>query len=228
MEATMYDTLLQLPLFQGLCKNDFTEIIGKVKLHFSKYKAGEKIVKQGNPCTGLIFLLKGEIRSERKDKNHLYTWCEFFNSPYVLEPYSLFGMHTNYMCSYTAVSDVDIVSLEKNFILYELSKYDVFLLNYLNIINNRSQTLYERATDSKIHSIPEKITSFFLSHTEKLTGKKLLKIKMEDFAFLLDSTRLCISKTLNELQEKGFITLRRKEIEIPEVSSLLNYFKNKE
>ena len=34
MEITMYDTLLQLPLFQGLCKNDFTNIIGKVKLHF--------------------------------------------------------------------------------------------------------------------------------------------------------------------------------------------------
>jgi hypothetical protein len=35
MEITMYDTLLQLPLFQGLCKNDFTNIIGKVKLHFT-------------------------------------------------------------------------------------------------------------------------------------------------------------------------------------------------
>ena len=39
MEITMYDTLLQLPLFQGLCKNDFTNITGKVKLHFRKYNA---------------------------------------------------------------------------------------------------------------------------------------------------------------------------------------------
>ena len=41
MEITMYDTLLQLPLFQGLCKNDFTNIIGKVKLHFRKYNADD-------------------------------------------------------------------------------------------------------------------------------------------------------------------------------------------
>ena len=33
---TMYDTLLQLPLFQGLCHNDFTEILEKVKIHFAK------------------------------------------------------------------------------------------------------------------------------------------------------------------------------------------------
>ena len=56
MEITMYDTLLQLPLFQGLCKNDFTNIIGKVKLHFRKYNADDIIVEQGAPCTKLIFL----------------------------------------------------------------------------------------------------------------------------------------------------------------------------
>lgn len=220
MEITMYDTLLQLPLFQGLCKNDFTEIIGKVKLHFFKYKAGERIVCQGDSCLGLIFLLKGEIISETKNENNLYTWGEFFNSPYVLEPYSLFGMHTNYIYTHTAVSDVDIVSIEKNFILYELGKYDIFLLNYLNIINNRSQTLYERATDGKVHTVRDKILNFFFSHSERLNGKKILKIKMEDFAFLLNHTRLSVSKALNELQDKELITLRRKEIEIPEISLL--------
>ena len=67
MEITMYDTLLQLPLFQGLCKNDFTNIIGKVKLHFRKYNADDIIVEQGAPCTQLIFLLNGEIISQTTD-----------------------------------------------------------------------------------------------------------------------------------------------------------------
>lgn len=38
---TMFDTLLQLPLFQGLAQEDFTRILEKVKLHFTKYKPGE-------------------------------------------------------------------------------------------------------------------------------------------------------------------------------------------
>ena len=42
---TMFDTLLQLPLFQGLAQEDFTNILGKVKLSFTKHKAGEVIVK---------------------------------------------------------------------------------------------------------------------------------------------------------------------------------------
>ena len=35
---TMFDTLLQLPLFQGLCHEDFTSILDKVKLHFINIK----------------------------------------------------------------------------------------------------------------------------------------------------------------------------------------------
>ena len=93
MEITMYDTLLQLPLFQGLCKNDFTSILGKVKLHFRKYNADEIIVEQGEPCTELIFLLNGEISSQIVDEQKSYSLHETFGSPFVLEPYSLFGMH---------------------------------------------------------------------------------------------------------------------------------------
>ena len=79
MEITMYDTLLQLPLFQGLCKNDFTNIIGKVKLHFRKYNADDIIVEQGAPCTQLIFLLNGEITSQATDNQHSYSLFETFH-----------------------------------------------------------------------------------------------------------------------------------------------------
>lgn len=223
MEFTMYDTLLQLPLFQGLCKNDFTDIIEKVKLHFSKYKAMEKIVSQKSPCNQLIFLLNGELVSEAKNKNDLYTWYEYFNEPFVIEPYSLFGMHPNYTASYTATTDINIVSIDKSFILTELNQYEIFQLNYLNIISNRAQVFRERLLDNKTHSLEEQIINFFLYHSEKLNGKKLLRIKMEDFAWLLSDTRLSVSRALNEMQENGLLMLRRKEIEIPEITHLIDY-----
>ena len=216
----MYDTLLQLPLFQGLCQNDFTSILGKIKLHFSRHKTGEKIVSQGDTCNGLIFLLKGEMISETTDKNSIYTWCEYSTGPFVIEPYSLFGMSTKYTSSYTALTDINIVFVDKTFVLSELNKYEIFRLNYLNIISNRSQNLYRKLWENKTNTVEGKIISFLLSHTEKTVGKKLLKIKMEDFATLLNDTRLSISKALNELQEAGLLVLRRKEIEIPAIEKL--------
>ena len=88
----MYDTLLQLPLFQGLCKNDFTSILGKVKLHFRKYNADEIIVEQGTPCTELIFLLNGEISSQMVDEQKSYSLPvnKSFSSNSILSSYFLF------------------------------------------------------------------------------------------------------------------------------------------
>lgn len=219
----MYDTLLQLPLFQGLCQNDFTSILGKVKLHFSKHKAGEKIIRQGNKCNELIFLLKGEIMSESNTTDIPFSYCEFFNAPYVIEPYSLFGMKTEYVSSYIAQTDVDIVTISKSFILSELNKYEIFRLNYLNIISNRAQILYEKTWSTASPETESKIIHFIALRTEKPSGKKILKIKMDDFAQLLGDTRLTISKVLNEMQEKGIVELHRKEIEIPEIQRLISY-----
>ena len=38
---TMFDTLLQLPLFQGLCHEDFTSILDKVSCTLSNIKLGK-------------------------------------------------------------------------------------------------------------------------------------------------------------------------------------------
>lgn len=86
---TMYDTLLQLPLFQGLCHNDFTEILEKVKIHFAKYQAGDTILTQGDVCDKLVFLLKGKISSNTISADKVYTYIEYIEAPYLIEPHSL-------------------------------------------------------------------------------------------------------------------------------------------
>ena len=138
---TMFDTLLQLPLFQGLAQEDFTNILGKVKLSFTKHKAGEVIVKAGDTCSQLIFVLKGEISSCTSSANTSYSSTEYFQAPYVIEPQSLFGMSTSYVSAYTAQTETHTVSISKAFVMSELFKYDIFRLNYMNIISNRAQSL---------------------------------------------------------------------------------------
>ena len=85
----MFDTLLQLPLFQGLCHEDFTSILDKVKLHFIKHKVGETIIESGSPCKQLCFLLKGEVSIVTSSKENIYTVIEQMEAPYLLEPQSL-------------------------------------------------------------------------------------------------------------------------------------------
>ena len=191
---TMFDTLLQLPLFQGLCHEDLTAIIEKIKLQFSKHKHGNTVIEQGSICDKLIFLLNGELIVKTTSKDGSFTFTEHISAPAVIEPQSLFGMNVNYTSTYVAKSDVHTISICKSYILNGLMKYDIFRLNYMNFISNYAQVIYSRLWCNAPEGVEEKIINFILTHTQKHTGEKSLKIKMEDLAKNIDDTRLNVSK----------------------------------
>lgn len=206
---TMFDTLLQLPLFQGLAHEDFTCILEKVKLHFTKHKAGEVLLKKNTPCHELIFVLKGEVTATTSAADDSYTLTEYLPAPLLIEPQPLFGMKTSYASTYLANTEVYTVSIGKTFALKELFSYDISRLNYMNIISNRAQMLHSRLWSVSPDSLEARISCFLLSHAERPSGRKELKIKMEDLAQILNETRISVSKALNEMQEKGLVELHR-------------------
>ena len=222
-ENSMYDKLLLLPLFQGLCKEDFTNILEKVKLHFQKYTSGHYIARQDALCNSLIFILQGQVLSESTDKTHHYTLYETLDAPYVIEPYSLFGMHPQYNASYSALGDTHIVTIDKSYVLAELNKYAIFQLNYMNLLCNRTQTFYRRLWNAHIGNTQNKLINFLLLRCATASGYKRLHARMEDLANLLDDTRINISKVLNDWKQQGLVSLSRREIEIPDMNVLLTY-----
>ena len=82
MEITMYDNLLLLPLFQGLSKNNLTTIIEKVKFHFHTYEEGETIIRQGDDCRQLCFLMNGEVTAQITDPTHGFSITEVLEAPF--------------------------------------------------------------------------------------------------------------------------------------------------
>lgn len=217
---TMFDTLLQLPLFQGLVREDFTCILEKVKLHFTKHKPGEVLLKQGDPCDELVFILKGEVSATTSSADLSYSLTECFPAPYLIESYSMFGMKTCYIATYRAKTEVHTVSISKAFVMKELFNYEIFRLNYMNIASNRTQILHNRLWAVSGEDPEARIIHFILSHAERLAGEKILKIKMEDLARIINETRLGVSKALNSMQNKGWVELHRGEIVVPHAETL--------
>lgn len=221
METTMYDTLLQLPLFQGLRKEDFTHIIEKVKFNFHHCENNEIIVKQGDACNQLIFLLDGEIIAQTNDEAHNFQLSETIHSPFLIEPYSLFGMYTRYNATYLAKGKISLLTIEKTYLLRNLNNFDIFRLNFYNILSNRAQTVQWKLWNAHSGSLKEKLANFFVFRCIRNSGEKRLHIGMEDLSKLIGETRINVSKVLNDLREKDVIQLRRKEIYIPEMKDFL-------
>lgn len=217
---TIFDILLQLPLFQGLAVEDFTRILEKVKLHFAKQKTGETLVQEGTPCDRLIFILNGNIAATTKSVQEHYSLTEYFEAPYLIEPQSLFGLYTTYSARYTATTPINSISINKEAVINDLLKYEIFRLNYLNIVSSQLQLLNKSTWGYTPDNVEARISNFIRTHLKRLQGSKSLKIKMEDLATIVNDTRNGVSKALNNMQDKGLLELHRGEIVIPAAEKL--------
>ena len=62
---------------------------------------------------------------------------------------------------------------------------------------------------------------FFVQHSIYPAGSKTFFILMNRLAAELNESRLEISRTLNEMQDEGLLTLHRGRVEIPSLEHML-------
>jgi len=217
----MYDTLLSLPLFQGMSQADFNSLLQKIRLDFVRYEEGGTIISAGERCKSFAFLINGTVESSRTGMDGNLTYMEQIEAPCLIEPYSMFGRVGCYQRSYTAVSQCSFLMVDKQYIYTELGKYNICRMNLLNILSGRVQQLDSHVWTLEGSDLRGRIIRFIRSLSDIQTGSKKLCIKMNDLAALMDATRLNVSRELNSLEAQGLISLRRKEILIPALENLI-------
>ena len=222
MELPMYDTLLSLPLFQGMSQTDFNSLLQKIRLDFIRYEDGDVIIEKGNRCGSLAFLINGTVESSRSGMDGNFTFSELIEAPFLIEPYSMFGRAGSYQRTYTAIGSCSFLMVDKQYIYTELGKYNICRMNLLNILSGRVQQLDSHIWSLDGMSLRERIIRFIKGLSDIQSGQKRLVIKMNDLATLMDATRLNVSRELNALEKDGIISLRRKEIFIPALENLIS------
>ena len=218
----MYDTLLSLPLFQGMSQTDFNSLLQKIRLDFIRYEDGDVIIEKGNRCGSLAFLINGTVESSRSGMDGNFTFSELIEASFLIEPYSMFGRAGSYQRTYTAIGSCSFLMVDKQYIYTELGKYNICRMNLLNILSGRVQQLDSHIWSLDGMSLRERIIRFIKGLSDIQSGQKRLAIKMNDLATLMDATRLNVSRELNALEKDGLISLRRKEIFIPALENLIS------
>lgn len=219
---TMYDKLLQLPLFQGLAKNDLTRILEKVKLDFVKHRSGSNIAESGDPCSQLMFVLSGTVAVTTMAEDCSYSFTEYLDAPFLIESHSLFGMELKYHASYMAETEVHTVSVYKMGLFYELLNFEIFRLNYLNTLSSRVQRLNAKLWSGITVSTENLLKQFINVHIERPVGRICLRATMGALSAHLNDSRMNISKVLNIWKEQELIETHRGEIVIFNVAKLLS------
>ena len=220
----MYESLLCLPYFQGMSKDDITEILGKVALEFKRYSDGDVLFRHGEPCDKFIIITQGKVTSTAFAPDKSYTLTEELAAPVAIEPHSIFGYNTNFKRDYTAKEECTILYIDKQHLFGELKKHDIFTINLLNQVCRKVQQKEHDVWYYTQTSIAGKIARFIAMRCDSTKGEKHITIKMERLATLLGETRLNISKSLNDMQEAGYLTLHRGGIAVHDLSGMIKDF----
>lgn len=221
----MYENLLCLPYFQGMSKDEITSILDKVAFDFQKLLDGETICNTGDMCDKFIIVTNGKAVSTIVAPDGSYSLSEEISSPYAIEPYSMFGQDTTFKRKYTAKESCTILVIDKQYLFSEFTKYEIFTINFLNLISRRAQMQNYAIWNYTPTSIKGRIVQFIGMRCNNINGRKSIQIKMERLASILCETRLNVSKALNELQQEGYIELHRKEIIVPSLKRMIDEIK---
>lgn len=208
-KISKYETLLGLPLFQGMSRNDIGQVAETVGLSFTKYAKGKKIINSGDACKGFVILIRGEAILRASSDSYTYSVEEFVSQPMVIQPERLFGLTQRYTVSFTSNSECTLIYVKKEDVLYLLDNYEIFRLNFINMLSTVGQKLAGMPWHNRPEEVKTKIIYFFKTHCIYPAGDKVFYISMQQLACEVGESRLNVSKALNHLHEKGFINLRR-------------------
>ena len=205
----IYSKLLQFTLFQGLSKADLEQIVAHTKLGFHKYKKKDIIAKAQSTNNNLFFLIDGTVKVITTSAEAVYTITETVSNPLLFEPQTLFGIKPNFISTYQAQTDCNVIVIGKAEITRMIDQFDIFRLNYINLLSAHIQKQHPLQWHVAQTDTRQRIIQFTMHRCRFQKGEKKINIKMAQLADQLGCHRLDISKALNQLQKDRLIHLYR-------------------
>ncbi len=216
----IYDKLLELPLFLGIGAEDLSQIVGSTKFSFLKLKPNAVLLKENDKCTQLYFLMGGKLSVRSQADDHSYSIEEEIDAPAVIQPEHMFGLMQHHSKTYTAATDCNLLSIDKNEILRLSENYLIFRLNFFNMLSTQAQRHGRLPWQQQPRHIRDKFIHFVRTHCSHQGGTKKIEIKMQKLADEIHESRLNVSVMLNRLNDEKLIILTRGQIIIPQLEKL--------
>lgn len=220
-QNTIYERLLELPLFQGHSKEDLTSILTKIKVDFGNYRKGQTIVKQDDPCREIVFLMSGEVNVSRTSLHKDLLFVEDFKAVQSFGAETLFGLRQNFSYTLTAKDEVRTFVVDKSGIVNSLFNYDVFRYNLLNMLTTRIQRCNQVLWLSEEENIERSFVLLCRRNFIHPAGPKVIEGGMVALARMMNRPRIHVSNMLNSLAEAQMVVLGRKKIIIPHLEKLI-------
>ncbi|MBQ7212572.1 MAG: Crp/Fnr family transcriptional regulator [Muribaculaceae bacterium] len=198
---SIFDTLLSLPLFNGVDRDRISAVAGNTKLHFLKYPAGEKIISVGDRCDHIVFILKGRVMFSIQSDSARFRLTYTLADNSVVAPEYLFGMSNSYPFSAVTVEPTSILQIAKEDYLAVLNSDRIFLINYLNALAVNAQTGVDGILSMTSGDLLRRIAYWVKSLTRKNSDDITIHCRLRDLHTILNVQRSTLISALDTLAD---------------------------
>lgn len=216
----LYDTLLRFPLFQCMGANELSQLVAGTRLDFVKLEAGSTLLRSGDRNSRLLMLTNGSLQAMTHAADKGYTVAEEIRPPFIVEPERLFGLHQMSATDYHALTDINLIAIDKAEVARLCERFMAFRLNMLNLLATKSQQLADRLWLPPAHDLSGRIARFVASRCITPYGRKEVRIFMERLADEMNDSRIDVSQALKAMRTAGLISTGRGKIVIEALERL--------
>jgi CRP/FNR family transcriptional regulator, dissimilatory nitrate respiration regulator len=218
-----YFQLLQAPLFRGFTTSEIENLMTGVPKKIRKFKAGSQVALAGEPVTSLMIVLSGTVSGEMVDYSGRVIKIEDIPAPGSLAPAFLFGSHNRFPVNVIAITETELMVIDKRDFLGLLGKNEKLLVNFLNIISDRSQFLSEKIKFLNFKTIKGKLAQLILQKAGKGKDSLILDMTQSSLADFFGVARPSVARALGEMEEEGILDVKAGRIKILDRRRLAEY-----
>ena len=206
--------LLNSPLFRGLTTGDIETLLSVVPHRVKKFQAGSLISQSGEPVNTLIIVIIGNVKGEMVDYTGRVIKIEDIPAPGALAPAFIFGNKNRFPVNVIATTDTELLVIDKLDFLKLLMSNDKILVNFLDMISNRSQFLSEKIKFLNFKTIKGKLAHYILQKAGKEKSTIHLDMTQNELADFFGVARPSVARALGDLEEEGYLEAKGKNIKI--------------
>lgn len=203
---SIYETLMSLPLLNGVSAERMRQIVSSIPLHFLKYPAGDTLFGAGAPSTHLFFIINGSVRVTVSNSSGRFKVSQTLTGPDVIAPEYLFGRHTTFPCSAVAIESTGVLQIAKGDFISLLRSDDVILFNYLNYLAAGSQSRIDGILSLTDGQLEERIAYWIAALTQRSGSDIVLECRQRDLCSFFGVQRSAFNATLESMAARGIIT----------------------
>ena len=217
-----FSALQHIPLFSSIPEEEAARLLDRHNITEKKYRKGEILAIQDEPCNRLILLLSGSVCGEMSDPAGKVFKVEDIQAPSPLAILFLFGAANRFPVQVTANEESSVLIIPKPVVLRMLTENSTFLKNYLDISANYANRLSQRLHFMSFRTIRQKIAMYILQLLQHSTSDTVrLDQSKVALAVFFGVSRPSLEREFTRLAAEGLIRIEKKEITVPDRQKLI-------